>query len=31
MTAASLFFFRKIGPDLTSASNRPLFAEDNWP
>ena len=26
-----LFFWRKIGPDLTSAANPPLFAEGDWP
>ena len=25
------FFFRKISPELTSASNPPLFAEEDWP
>ena len=25
------FFFRKISPELTSAANPPLFAEEDWP
>lgn len=32
--ACSLFFFfflRKISPELTSAANPPLFAEEDWP
>ena len=27
----SLFFLRKISPELTSAANPPLFAEEDWP
>ena len=27
----SFFFLRKIGPELTSAANPPLFAEEDWP
>ena len=26
-----VFFFRKISPELTSAANPPLFAEEGWP
>ena len=26
-----LFFLRKISPELTSAANPPLFAEEDWP
>ena len=26
-----LFFLRKISPELTSAANLPLFAEEDWP
>ena len=31
--ASTLFFFflRKISPELTSAANPPLFAEEAWP
>ena len=25
------FFLRKISPELTSAANPPLFAEEDWP
>ena len=25
------FFLRKISPELTSAPNPPLFAEEGWP
>ena len=25
------FFLRKISPELTSATNPPLFAEEDWP
>ena len=25
------FFLRKISPDLISAANPPLFAEEDWP
>ena len=25
------FFLRKINPELTSATNPPLFAEEDWP
>ena len=25
------FFLRKIRPELTSAANPPLFAEEDWP
>ena len=25
------FFLRKISPELTSAANPPLFAEEGWP
>ena len=27
----SFFFLRKISPELTSAANPPLFAEEDWP
>ena len=26
-----IFFLRKISPELTSATNPPLFAEEDWP
>ena len=26
-----LFFLRKISPELTSAANPPLYAEEDWP
>ena len=25
------FFLRKISPEITSAANPPLFAEEDWP
>ena len=25
------FFLRKISPEVTSAANLPLFAEEDWP
>ena len=28
---ARLLFLRKISPELTSAANPPLFAEEDWP
>ena len=28
---AGFFFLRKISPELTSAANPPLFAEEDWP
>ena len=27
----AFFFLRKIGPELTSAANPPLFPEEEWP
>ena len=27
----AFFFWRKISPELTSAANPPLFAEEDWP
>ena len=27
----NFFFLRKISPELTSAANPPLFAEEDWP
>ena len=27
----TLYFFKKIRPELTSAANPPLFAEQDWP
>ena len=29
--AAPFCFLRKISPELTSAANSPLFAEEDWP
>ena len=31
MYLCTLFFLRKISPELTSAANPPLFAEEDWP
>ena len=31
LSVKSFFFLRKISPELTSATNPPLFAEEDWP
>ena len=31
MRDENFFFLRKISPELTSAANPPLFAEEDWP
>ena len=31
MQSSFFFFLRKISPELTSAANPPLFAEEDWP
>ena len=31
LTSFLFFFLRKIGPELTSAANTPLFVEEDWP
>ena len=28
---SEFFFLRRISPELTSAANPPLFAEEDWP
>ena len=28
---SNFFFLKKISPELTSAANSPLFAEEDWP
>ena len=31
LTSFNFFFLRKISPELTPATNPPLFAEEDWP